>query len=224
MADLSWSTLVVEQQHDTMAVVHRFHPEYESTTLLTRTTLLQISRLLPTASDDEKQLDRLHKRLMKVLRKGPQFLGGRQVFVSELFAHLRDRAWSHSTREIPKGVRLRIFKSHMRQWRNQTPAGRQLFSQLAALRAAEKQSELEAEAAELRTQRDILMQRFEESAEERRPIIFAECRFTDAELTEIAKCLDDTMRFSMGICASFRRLLALCQCPTWSANRGWHFR
>ena len=92
MADISWSTAVVEQQHGMMAVVHRFHPEYELPSLLGRSLLLQLARLLPQVSTEERQIDRFHRRIQKIMRSDPDTCQARQVFVGELSSHLRSRA------------------------------------------------------------------------------------------------------------------------------------
>ena len=44
MADLSWTSLAVEQQHDTTASIHRHHHEYGEEILTTRSLAMQARR------------------------------------------------------------------------------------------------------------------------------------------------------------------------------------
>ena len=169
-----------------MAVVHRYHPEYELPSLMSRTMMLQLARLMPSLSDDEKHMNRLYTRLEKLLRKDPaKFLRGRHMFVQELFNHLRDRAWTHSTRAIPHDMTLRIFKSHIRAWRNQSDASQRMFEQLALLRATEVEQEIQSELDGVRAARDLLLQRMSGDADESAPMIFSESTFTQDELDQI---------------------------------------
>ena len=47
MHDMPWSTLPAEQQHGSMAALHRHHPEYSNPTLVARTFVHHIYNLLP---------------------------------------------------------------------------------------------------------------------------------------------------------------------------------
>ena len=71
MSDISWPTVAVEQQHGATALLHRYHPEYSAPTLLARTFLMHVRRLLPTVSQEERQLATLHRQLQKTLARNP---------------------------------------------------------------------------------------------------------------------------------------------------------
>ena len=71
MSGINWSTMAVEQQHGTMALLRRYHPEYSAPTLLARTFLMHVRRLLPTVSQEERQLAALHRQLQKTLARNP---------------------------------------------------------------------------------------------------------------------------------------------------------
>ena len=88
MQDIGWSTLVVEQQHGSMALLSRHHPEYTAGTLQARTLVTHVRKLLPHVSKAEKQLATVQRHLEKTLRRNPSKADGRAMFVSQLFAHL----------------------------------------------------------------------------------------------------------------------------------------
>ncbi len=112
MADAPWSTLPAEQQHGSLAVLRRWHPEYSTTTLSARALLVQLRRLLPTFQKMSGKLARLARQLDRTLSKNPTKSGGRQEFLSELFKHLRSRSWSHSTRDVPADMTAKLFQHH----------------------------------------------------------------------------------------------------------------
>ena len=55
IGQVGWTSLPAEQQHGTLSMVKKWHPDYGLDTLMARSLLLQISRLLPSASADEKK-------------------------------------------------------------------------------------------------------------------------------------------------------------------------
>ena len=165
--------------------------------LLGRSLLLQLARLLPHVSTEEKQIDRVHRRIQKIMRSDPDKCQARQVFVGELFSHLRSRAWSHSTRVVPKDMHLRIFKNHARTWRNTSLASQRTFEKLAMLRSSEKRHQLEGELERLRAQRDLMLQRLDDGSDARGPLVLSECGFTQHELANIGEKLTDEGRMSV---------------------------
>lgn len=153
LGDAGWSSLVAEKQHGSLAVLRLWHPEYSSATLLGRALLLQVRRLLPSVSSDERQLARLQSRLQSVL------------------SQMRSRNWEHSTREVPKDVRIHIFKGPAKLWAERSLEEQRMFEQMARVRAS---TEMQDEAERLRAERQLLLDRVEAYAEEIKPIIMPE--------------------------------------------------
>ena len=104
IGEIGWTTLPAEQQHGSLASFRRWRPEFGLESLVSRACLLQLRRRLPSLSDDEKQLARLTRRWQCLSATSPSKTHGRQLYVSELREHLRDRAGGHSAREVPTGV------------------------------------------------------------------------------------------------------------------------
>ena len=186
LADAPWSTTIVEQQHGQVSVVHRHHPDFERGTLTSRSFLLFMSRLLPSVSQDEKQLDRLYTRIQKLMQKQPDKITGSNMLVRALFQHLNFRDNTISDREAPKNMKKKIFKSHAQIWHSTALTDRRCFEGLARLRNAEVQKEIEEEAEALRAQRQLLIDRMDQS-DERPPVKLSESSFTEAELSKIGE-------------------------------------
>ena len=90
LGEVSWTTLPSEQQHGTLAAVHRWHPEYNPATLVSRALMLQACRILPQLSKDEKELARVFAKLNKALAKNPDKAGGKQWYMKKV-KQLTDR-------------------------------------------------------------------------------------------------------------------------------------
>ena len=78
LGQAGWTSAPAEQQHGSLAVFHRWHLEYGVDALLTRAHLLQVSRLLPCQTADEKRIARLVRTIEKMRKKMPEKAGGRQ--------------------------------------------------------------------------------------------------------------------------------------------------
>ena len=190
MADAPWSTLPAEQQHGSLAVLRRWHPEYSTTTLSARALLLQLRRLLPTVSEDERQMARLSCKLNRALSRNPDKSHGRSEFLSELFTHLRSRSCSHSTREVPADMRIKIFKHHAKSWARCSLLEQRHFELLARGRSSAARESLSQEVDEIRGQRALLAGRIEEAADRSRPIVMSECTLLERHLELFGNLLD----------------------------------
>ena len=50
LGECCWSSLPAEQQHGSLAMLHKWHPDYSTHSLTSRSLLLHMSRILPAAS------------------------------------------------------------------------------------------------------------------------------------------------------------------------------
>ena len=84
LGEVGWTSLPAEQQHSSLASLHKWHPEYETETLVSRALLLQASKLLPSMSKEEKAAARLSAKLQHILRACPQKVSGRNMLVASM--------------------------------------------------------------------------------------------------------------------------------------------
>ena len=90
-----WTSLPAEQQHGSLAVLHRWHPEYTLETLTTRSFILQLCRLMPSRSAGEKQLGEVMRRMRRILASDPARAGGRHEFFKHVFKMIHEkRSWT----------------------------------------------------------------------------------------------------------------------------------
>eukprot|EP00973_Karenia_brevis_P079627 11048689-Karenia_brevis.AAC.1 len=76
MRFLHWSSVGVEQAHASVAVIHRFHPDLETDSLLVRSSLHQVRSLInhnaePHSSRIAKLQRLLHRLSHKVMARYP---------------------------------------------------------------------------------------------------------------------------------------------------------
>jgi hypothetical protein len=182
LGEIPWTTLPAEQQHGSMAIMRRWHPEVGAQTLASRAFLLQLRRLMPSMSREEKQVHVISKSLQALLRKQPEKAAGRQIYLADLYAHLRDRAWTHSTRDVPSNMRTLLFQSHAKSWARIALADRRDAELRARARARDAHAALREEAETLRQQRDLLADRLSAGQGDARPITMAECALAEEDL------------------------------------------
>ena len=95
IGEVGWTSLPAEQQHASLAMLHKWHPEYDMTTLISRSLLLQASKLLPAASKEEKLAAQLSAKLDFILRSHPDKVRGRQMLLGSMVRICSDKkdAW-----------------------------------------------------------------------------------------------------------------------------------
>ena len=81
-----WSSMPAEQQHASVAQLHRWHPEYQLHQLLARSLVHQTVRLLPHPSKLEKQLARLSRKVERVQAKSAEKASPSHLMVKALIA------------------------------------------------------------------------------------------------------------------------------------------
>jgi hypothetical protein len=91
LGQLNWTTMVTEQQHGSLAALHRVHLDYSLQTLITRAHLLQLHRLLPKCSENEKRLRALGDAIARQLRARLGQVQGRNLYIKVLCELLRDQ-------------------------------------------------------------------------------------------------------------------------------------
>ena len=173
MQDVPWTSMLVEQQHASLACLMRFHPEYGANTLVGRALVLQLRRLLPSESAEEKLLRSYTHQLMKLSAKNPEKASGRHAMISELFAMVRKRVQMG----LPKHQEADrdIFRCHVAWWNRCSAAQRRDFELRASLTAAQKRRENAAESAHLRAAREALQERLEEDRHTVKPLLMSQC-------------------------------------------------
>ena len=180
LGECSWSTTTTEQMHASVTLLHRHHPSYELNTLLVRSGLHSLRRLVPGSSQEERMMVRLANSMDKLDSRQPQKITGRKVLFRDMVATIQGqaRAKHHTLSVATYNQALRL---HGQAW---------------AELSWERQEEYEAEAQALAEERADALQVLiadtaaklgevrakHEAAEEAKP--FGPLLFSTSTLTE----------------------------------------
>ena len=86
LGESGWTSVPAEQQHGSLAVLHKWHPDYSSEMLISRGLMLQVSRILPSISKEEKERARVCRHMDTLMRSNPDRCSGKSM----LFASMVD--------------------------------------------------------------------------------------------------------------------------------------
>ena len=194
MREIGWSTLFVEQMHATVTSLLRFHPEYEVNTLLARTIGLCLNRLVPNESADERRLRMLRDRLQRLLRRQPEKVGGRHMYVQDLFALAREKVQKTGV-PLQCGYQQKIVKRHGRFFAKVLLSVRRRYSLQAKHNQEMSGREINDNIDLTRSDIAILQQRVEAASKRGKPMIFSTASWGDFEL-ELFSTLSASSDFS----------------------------
>ena len=91
LGQCSWSSLPAEQQHGSLSLLHRWHPEYGMESLVSRALLHSAVRLLPHESKLDKAIGRVLKRMDNLDHKAPEKVTGSHMLVQAMVNVFRGR-------------------------------------------------------------------------------------------------------------------------------------
>ena len=189
MAEIGWTTLPAEQQHGSLAAFRKAHPQYGMETLVSRTFMLLISRLMPSRSIEDKQLEKLSRDIHRLSAKNPDKAHGRHAYVSALFDHVKSRQWA-GRRAAPKNAAKQIFTRHAAFWLQMSLARKRQYELLARRKANHKREAILQELEELRTQRELLIGRMATQARDVAPILMSGSALDDKHWGEFLQLME----------------------------------
>ena len=107
----SWSSLPAEQQHGSLSLLHRWHPEYGLESLVQRSFLHQVVRLLPHESKLDKEMRKLMKQMGKLERANSEKVSGSHMLVQALVKVARGRkeGYHHITSQATYTLPMLLF-------------------------------------------------------------------------------------------------------------------
>ena len=91
LGEVGWTSLPAEQQHASLALLHKWHPEYGPRSLIARALMLQIMKLLPAATKAEKEKAAILRRMDKVMRAQPDRCSGMHMIVKSMISICKAR-------------------------------------------------------------------------------------------------------------------------------------
>jgi len=163
LLDCPWGTVAVEQQHASAAIIKRFHQEYGLETLLPRSLVHGMRKLLPKPSAAEKTIAALRAKIRRLKAKRPSGFGARQLYVKDLMGLAAE--WDKTgERRVPAGVRKTIVKQHSASFERMPAEMRRQYVARASAASSSSQQSVEDELEHTRARLQLAADRA--SAEE----------------------------------------------------------
>ena len=177
--EISWSGMISEQQHASLAVLARFHPEYEKATLVARSTVLQLNRLMPKPTADEKALAKLENKLQQLLQQQPNRVGGRHMYMRSLFEAAEAKVWPLGR---PRDLYKRIFKGHASLFARKSLTERSSWASSADRFVSEREDAILDDVGALRSQIALAKSRIQKSANAFEPMSMGGAALSPSQL------------------------------------------
>jgi hypothetical protein len=109
MAEAPWTSVPVEQAHGSCAVLHRAHPMYGSAMISTRAMLHQARRFF-VQDPGGRAAERRASKLVRLEKKQPQKIIGRNVFLRDLMQEARSGL--RQDERLSAASRQRVVRLH----------------------------------------------------------------------------------------------------------------
>ena len=138
LREASWTTIGVEQQHGSCAVMHKKHPSYELETLAQRAYLHAHRALLSETPLSQRQ----RQLLQKAQADGPKAdrLTGRHVFIQDLFAQTQSIRAESGQAAMPQHSRQQIMAQSGRLYQLLSPQEKAAYEDRALRQVRERAS------------------------------------------------------------------------------------
>jgi hypothetical protein len=188
LADCPWSTQVAEQLRGSAAVVSRFHPDYSLDTLLSRSMVLFVSKILPSPSKSENEVLKIKQALSKVGKKNPSKAGARHLYFRDL-CKVAEAKYEPS--RLP-AIRKTIMKTHSAAFRSHPFCIRFVYSRQAFQVAAQKREILQKQREALLQDLQAAQEKVDLEARTRQHLSLASAQWGSRELGQFKNLYDST--------------------------------
>ena len=91
LSQCPWTSLPAEQQHGSLAMLKKWHPDYSTEVLVGRALMHQGVRILPSLRGDHLKLAQVQKQLRSAMRKDPTKVGPKHMLVQALFRVIKQK-------------------------------------------------------------------------------------------------------------------------------------
>lgn len=190
LTDISWTTTGAEQSHGSVAIVHRFHNMF-GTSSLSQRSFLALTRPLFTPSQAEIEGARMRQRLEALNRRRLERITGRHIYLGELMATAKVELQG---RKLPQELMTNILQQHAEKYRALPLARRLAYEHLAQQKVHEGRSDVD-ESIGVMTSR-ILLQKIRAAAveaDEGSKHRLGNCRLSQAQLHDLGVMYDSHM-------------------------------
>lgn len=130
LLECPWTTTVTEQQHASVSLLHRHHPDFQLKMLVCRACIHSLRRIMPSQHKEERAVAKLEKKLQALDKDQPGQITGRMMFLKELCEGVHRRAVARG-RSRSLAVYQMCMKRAMQEWALKTDRAKGYYEQLA---------------------------------------------------------------------------------------------
>lgn len=183
--ECSWSTAVTEQQHASVKLIHRRHPDYLTETILIRAGLHTLRLLLPTVTREQALVEKLQKKLTKLTDTRSSTVTARLMYLKDVTEAMQ-RKYAAQHQHIPVSRYQDIMKVHGRRWLQLSEAAKHEWETKAVIFQQEKARAKEETVSELIAQIGVARLRSNqvESLAANSPLKLGTCTFTPEDVAQ----------------------------------------
>ena len=209
MLDCSWSTTTVEQQHGSLKVLSRWHPEYDVPSLVLRAFVHAARGMFPSPTKQEKELAKVLDKLSKQMRQNPARVNGVSMYTRELVNELKTRQ-ARLGQPISLTSLRAIFKGAGRVYNSFPDRRKARYDAEATERQFENQETQQATEEILAEEFNKLSGEILQSEKKSKPISVASCKMTAEDMAAWEALFHEKLREVQGL----RDIAALHQAPS----------
>jgi hypothetical protein len=185
MGEVHWTTLIQEQGHGSVTLMHRVHSQY-SAQMLTQRAFLHMTRGLfadPEGDRVARLLRQLEAKIASAEHKQPHKITGRHVFLGDCMEALKSSVAQEKRAEQARNLMAR----HGRVYHAFPQETKDEYERRAANMTVAKRASCEGEVSRLLSQKIAQSSpRKEADAAPGPDLVMASCKFTEADWTTIA--------------------------------------
>ena len=188
-----WTSLIAEQQHSSLAQLNRWHPDYGLESLMLRSFIVQISRMLPATCEVQKSVAKLSRQLDKLRAACPARSGGRQEFLKAIIeVAKRKRDDGEEALQMPlHHLSKRYFARHAAMWAKSEVRLQASFEKRARQSVVERQAELSGKLEMIEEQLGLMHDRHRAEDQTAPSICMSSAALTNRDLDQIARLKED---------------------------------
>ena len=176
LGQVGWTTKGVEEQHGSLAHVHRAHPDIDATNLSLR-GYIHACRVFWRPDRHTTRLARLQKQLKRLRERRGRHISGENLFFKELHSRVRCRLKGQTARP---GVQQHVLKQSRTRWAQLSDQQKNRYRMMARDATHTKLAANKSEEAGLRTQIQLVSDDIAAEQKERQGLnALSACRFSE---------------------------------------------
>ena len=211
IADVPWTTSIVEQGHGSAATLHRAHPLYGVDMLCQRAHIHMMACLFNSPAM-HRGAQRAQERLADLTAKKPNNITGRHIFLADCVETARSMKGQGT---VSQSTKEGLMRGHASTYRLLDATTRRMYEARAAQRASARAQAVQDEIDTLTAAQQVKnLRQAAECDEDQHLLRIANCRFTQEELACLTAMFEGPDFSTRGVIALRKKATAPPESPS----------